>query len=252
LAQEWLMAKLDPVPREYSPIPRGKRPRDVDQAARARLMQASMFGVSAGLLLGGAGGFMMAYQFGTPMILSIIGGVVLGVVLVMGIALATTEAAGAGAGLVYSAPGGGTRARTDYSRPKALVAHGEYSRAVEEFEAELRSDPTDPQLYLELARLFRDRLDDPERALQCFKRGLRDAELTTGMDILLTREAVELIRKGRLPVGAAAPLLARLAERYPERQEGRWAAKELADIREQMHREHRADDEPPDPEATPW
>jgi tetratricopeptide (TPR) repeat protein len=227
------MPSFDPVRRNYASREPGKGPRDVDAAARARFLRAAVYMVPIGFAAGALVGGFIFQKLGLSQGFGAFLGALLGPVAAMGAVLGLTDLAGSVGLLAFAAPGRGAT-RNDYSRTKALVAHGEYKRAVEEYEGYIAADPADSQLYLELGRLHRDKLNDHDSALTWFRRGLRDSNPEVGMEILLTREAVEMIRKGRLDIAAAAPLLARLAERHADRQEGGWAERELAEVKAEM------------------
>jgi tetratricopeptide (TPR) repeat protein len=145
--------------------------------------------------------------------------------------------AGRGAGRVYMPSGSSTPRRREYSRAEALLVRGEYEGAIIAFETAILEDPTDPEPYLRIARLYRDRLEAPEEALQWFRRGLEEAEVSDGQEVLVRREMAELMINRLGEPRRAAPELARLAETFPDTGAGRWAREELAKIKEEMARE---------------
>lgn len=213
--------RMRPVRRSYTPIerPTGWWGR-LDSAERVHLLKVLLWapvGAFFGLVAGGSVGHPVLGALG-------------GVVFVSGGAWLLVTKAGQAAGTIYNPSGRGTR-KAEHSLAESLVARGLFEEAVEAFRDAIREDPADPGPYLRIARIHRDHLRRPEEALTWFKRARSEADPGPAVERLLSREIVELMT-GPLenPLGAA-PELARLAQLHPDTPEGRWAARELAEVR---------------------
>jgi tetratricopeptide (TPR) repeat protein len=197
--------------------------------ARFRLLAWSLVGAFLGLLLGT---FVSANGQGGPGVIAacIAGGwaaTYFGPLWIMSLA------GRAGSGL-YAPSGSTTPRKREYSLAESYAARGDYERAVTAFEEAIAEDPTDPQPYVRVARLQRDRMNEPEAAASWFRRALRDAALSPSLHLLTLRELVELY-DGRLgQPERAAPLLARLADEQAGTPDGAWAVEELARIKRRM------------------
>ncbi len=118
-----------------------------------------------------------------------------------------------------------------HSQARALVAQGHLDAALAAYESTVAEDPGDPQPYIDVARLYRDRLDRPAEALAWFRRAAAATRLTPAHDALVVRELTELcVDRLHQPL-RAAPELARLARSRPDALEGQWARRELDRIR---------------------
>lgn len=223
------MDRSGPIRRAYTPV--AGRGRDVDAFERVMGLRAlgwSLVGAFLGFLLGI---FLEASGHGPWIIL---------VTTVVGWAssyfslMAILGAAGRAGSMIYAPSGRTTPRKREYSLAESYVARGEYERAVTAFEEAILEDPADPQPYLRVARLQRDRLGDPAAAARWFKRALAESEAGQGIVLLVCKELVELYRG---PLGTprrAAPLLARIAEESAGTPGAEWAARELAEIKAAM------------------
>lgn len=130
--------------------------------------------------------------------------------------------------------GAGPRAR-EYSFAESLVQRGRFEEAITAFEVAAAEHPEDPTPFLRIARVLRDRVDEPEQAVRWFRRAIRERGLEGPEEVLATREVLELCRKIR-KVERALPDLARLAERRAGTGVGEWAERELEEIKKSMPR----------------
>jgi tetratricopeptide (TPR) repeat protein len=211
--------------------------RDSDAAFRARMLLAAAWALFAGAGIGGALGYLLVERTGLS------GGAGVAVALlvmaamtgaVLAVALLSSEVAGrAASGLLH--PGGG-RPRSDHSLPRSLLARGLVEEAVRAFEVAVATDPTDPEPYLEIARIERDRLARPEEALGWFRRARDQARLGPGEARVLIREIAELARKHLRDPARAAPDLARHLAAHEGTPEGEWARAELAELKKGIGR----------------
>lgn len=216
---------LEPIRRTYPEPPGTSKSRDVDAASRARALQAAGWALAGGLPLGGALGYVLGFA---------VIGALLGPFLVFGIVLGITRAAGGGAGVIYMPSGSTTPRKKEYSRAMALEVRGDIRKAIQVYQEEILDDPMEPEPYLRIARLFRDNLRDPKEAVSWFRRAQREARMSSGQTIRTHREVAELFLHTLREPRRAAPDLARLAELFPNTQDGRWASGELAEIKAEM------------------
>jgi tetratricopeptide (TPR) repeat protein len=210
---------IPPPKRSFPEKEEYRGPKEVDAAGRAQKLQAFGWALYGGVPLGVAGGFL-------------IGNVFLGLVLGPAITIG-----GKGAKVIYMPSGSSTPRKREYSRAKALEVREDYEGAIRAYEVAILDEPEVAQPYLEIARIFRDELRDHEGAVRWFHRAQREASLSSGEAIRTHRELAEIFLHTRREPRKAAPELARLAEGYPSTLDGEWAARELAQIKEEMEKE---------------
>lgn len=198
------------------------RLRDVDSAQRARIVAIAIKSLPGGLI--GA----MGSSFGG---LGALSGFIVGWGVAFGAVFFFSEWAGTAFQQIHAPSGSSTPHRTEYSRPRALALRGAFEEAVTAWEAAVGEFPADPTPYVELARLYRDHLKQPDLAVHWFKRARTDAHPDPRLDLLISEEVIELY-SGRLGQPARAiPELARLADRFPESEAGRRARERLLALR---------------------
>ncbi len=144
-----------------------------------------------------------------------------------------TTLSGRAARTLYSPSGRSTPPKRGYSMAESLVMRGLYDDGIAAYRTAIAEDPTDSTPYIRIARIYRDRMSDPEQAAAWFSRALREPEIGRGTATLVRRELVELYEKMGRPE-RAAPLLARTAEELAGEPEGDWAAEALARIKKSM------------------
>lgn len=214
-----------------------KRLRDVDAAERMYRLQALVWGVYAGVLGGVPVGAGVAHLAGGNLIigaLTELGVMVVGVPLVAGF---VTQRAGATAQAIYNPSGDSTPYRRQYSYADALVMRGRYADAAAAYEAYCLEYPDDPEPYLRLARLYRDKLKQYQDAIAWFRRSRADARLTPGQELVVIQEIVEIhLHKLRAPQ-QAIPELALLCRKFPGTPAAEAAERELAELRQMLVRE---------------
>jgi tetratricopeptide (TPR) repeat protein len=138
---------------------------------------------------------------------------------------------------IYNPSGDSTPYKREYSYAESLDQRGRYGDAAAAYELHCLEYPDDPEPYLRLARLYRDKLNQYEDALNWFRRARADARLTSGQQLLVIQEIVEIyLRKLRTP-RKAIPELVLLCEKFPNTPAAEAAAGELAEMREMMERE---------------
>ncbi len=205
--------------------------RDRDSAADVRVWATSALGSVVGYLVGGAVGWAVAHRLGWPILPGVVAGALLFRVAVVGTVLLVIEGAGRIAGLIHGPRGSSTPHRPEYSRAAALAARGRLEEAEALYRAHIDLNPLDPVPCLRLARLLRDQGGRPHDAIRWFRAARDIPDIEEGVERVATREIIETW-SGRLgdPAGAA-PELSRLAERFPDAPEGRWARERLRELR---------------------
>ena len=219
---------LQPIRRDYPEKPKGSKLRDVDSAGRTRKLQALGWALYGGIPMGAAVGFLSGHLFL---------GTILGPVLIYGFVMTMAHSAGKGASALYMPSGNSTPKMKEYSRAKALEVRGEHEEAIRAYEVEILDAPEVGEPYLRIARLLRDELKELDLAVHWFRRAQREAALSGGEAIRTHRELAEIFLHTRRDPRRAAPELARLAEAFPDTPDGQWAARELAEIKEEMAKE---------------
>jgi tetratricopeptide (TPR) repeat protein len=205
--------------------------KDTDLAARTRTLRALTWS-STGALGGGMAGYIgMLYGTWGP-------GTVWGLALAGGALtflgpLAVAAMSGRAASTLYTPSGSGTPRKQEFSHAESLAARGLYDEAVAAFEVAIAASPEDPDGYLRVARIHRDRSRRFGDAAAWFKRALERTEPGSALALLVTREIAELYATKLASERARlAPVLARLAHERAETPEGRWAAEELRRVKE--------------------
>lgn len=188
-----------------------------DQMQRLRILPYCFIGMG----FGGAIGAKLAG------IIGLIIGLPAGFFLMYAAIRAIVEGAGSAAASTYAPSGSSTPAIREYSLAQSLIMREQYPAAVAQLEDDARDNPDDPTPLVLLARLSRDRLNDPERALGAFRRVLRMKDLDAGVEHQLVRELVELAERRLHDPARAFPDLARFADRHRATPAGEWARTEL-------------------------
>ena len=79
-----------------------------------------------------------------------------------------------------------------------------------------------------------EKVGDPERASVWLQRALKEGDLRGKWEIVLVRELTDLYVHRMVTPARAAPLLARVADRYEGTADGDWAREELAHVKRLM------------------
>ncbi len=146
------------------------------------------------------------------------------------------------AGTIYHPSGKATPYRQQYSRAQALLVQGKFGLAAEAYEIAALESEGDPEPYFQLARLYRDKLRQPEEALTWFRRARTDARLTGGQELLAMQEIIDLYTRHLGTPRKALPELIALVERFPGSPAAEAAERELAEMREMLARERTGDE----------
>jgi tetratricopeptide (TPR) repeat protein len=201
--------------------------RDVDSAGRTQNLQAALWSIIGGIIVGGLAGI----RFG---LLGFVVGWLAGGFFIWLITVLIADRAAAAVGSVYMASGSSTPGPRQYSQGDALAAQGKLPAAVKEYEQNIADYPTDPEPRIRLARLYRDRLQQYEDAAHHFKQVLQLTKLPETTQGAVARELVELLTHRMHAPNRALPILARLAAQQPDSAAGKWAKSELAELKTQM------------------
>ena len=209
--------------------------RDLDAAQRALLIRAVAWGGIPGGVIGGFVGWFLTLDSRPPIpILGIFLGAVLTGTLASLFPLLITGAAGRAALIALGSSGHAPGRKKEYSFAQSLAVRGLFDKAIEAYEEAIRADPGDPEPYLRVGWIYRDELDRPDDAARWFRRARREAGLTPGQDLFVSRELVELYRKRLGRPEKALPELARMAETWAGTPDGEWAARELRELKAGM------------------
>lgn len=215
-----------------------RRRKDTDSAEQVFKFKAALYAGTAGLLLGGGAGALLAAAAGIHPLF----GMLIGVPLTMGgvyaVTMFVTHRSGEAAKIIYTPSGKSTPARRDYSYAQSLDVRGQYEEAARAYVEACEAFPDDPEPYFRLARLYRDHLQRYADAIRWLELVRLKTDLSPGRELLATQEIIEIyVHKLRTP-RKAMPELARLAERFPDTPAGVAARRELAEMREMLVREH--------------
>ncbi len=201
-------------------------PRETDAAQNTRRFSAAAWAVGAGTILGAAAGMKAAG------ILGVLVGVPVTIAFIYNVTMLIVNMTGRVAGSVTLPSGKSTPPKRDYSLAQSFVARERYEDAISAYELACAEYADDPEPYLRLARLYRDKLRDLHEAVLWFKRARAEAKVSARQEQLITFEIVEIYRD-RLGVPAKAiPELARLAERFVNTAVGDSAKQELQQLRD--------------------
>ncbi len=194
-------------------------------------MLEALIGSAPGALLGLIAGLRaMSLSDSSLAILYPLIGILVGAAVIFGFALLISETGGKVGSALHLPSGRTTPHKAEPSQAQSLAVRGAYSEAADAYELSILEHPKDPEPYIQLARLHRDRLDDMERAVRWFRKALRDSDLSSGKEILVLREIVDIYTHRLDEPARAGPYLAQIAEKYPETPDGQWAERELDEL----------------------
>lgn len=209
--------------------------RDTDSAEQSqRLVTLIWSGIGGviGFLAGGLG----SAQLGIPFAVGVLGGAVIGTAAMYAGLRWIGRVVGDSVVSIIAPSGRGLPSGREYSLADSHAARGHYQAAEAELIRCAELYANDPEPALRLARLLRDRLDRPEEALDWLRKAINLAG-DAALEMLLTRELVEL-SAGRLGAPERAlPDLARLAERHAGLPAGAWARLEITQIRKSSRKD---------------
>ena len=212
----------------------------MDVAARARAFSAAVWSGSAGFVMGFFVGVYLSVMQGWPFLLSTVGLGLLLAAALTGATLLLSEGVGLVSRKAIEPSGRSTPYRQQFSRAQALDVRELFGDAVTAYREHIEERPTDPEPYVRIARICRDRLNEPQEAIRWFKDARAAGEVKPALDALITREIVDLYTVHLGEPARAAPELARMAERHAGTPDAEWAEDELKRTKQRMREEGRA------------
>ena len=215
----------------------GSRRKDTNLAARAQLIKMlgySSYAVFPGLILG----VLLANRYPGGVIWIAVAGLGFPLAVFL-LGLMITTSGGRAAATLHNPSGCTTPFKRQYSAAETLKVRGEYAAAIDAYEGAAAEHPDDPRPLIEIARIQRDALDDPEAAASAFKRALGHPSLEAGQRFLVTRELCEVYTHRMDEPRRALPILARMAEEQAGTPPGEWAAEELVEVKALVFGEER-------------
>jgi len=205
------------------------------------------------LLKAYAYGFMVfGITIGATLLASAIGGVnpfkpaFIGMTLGIAITLSVVVIIGslklgtmAGDGARYLTAGGsGTPYDEVFSQEQALVMQRDYATALHLFEQRIAAAPNEPRVRIAAADLYMTYGENPKRAAELYKEVQRIPELGTGHDVYVSNKLTDLYLGPLNQQGKALVELRRLIERYPGSTVADHARMGLANLKEDMLKDH--------------
>ena len=149
----------------------------------------------------------------------------------------SAKLAGAVAGNIYNPTGESTPPRREYSQAESLVKRGLYAEAADAYELHTAEFPDDPEPCLRLARLYRDAIGRYDEAVTWMERAGQTGGLTSGQELMIIQELVELYTQKLRQPRKAITELALLIHRFPDAPPAANARRELAAMRELLAKE---------------
>jgi tetratricopeptide (TPR) repeat protein len=143
-------------------------------------------------------------------------------------------------GRLYGGGSSGSPTPPNYWRAQALSVRGSHREALEALEVEALADPGDPGPCLRAAALCVEELDDPESAVEWYKRARSAQRITTQTDAYVSIRLVDLYET-RGEAGRAMVASRRQLERHPDSPYAQSARSRLnilkAELEELRHQE---------------
>jgi tetratricopeptide (TPR) repeat protein len=225
----------------------GKKARTENRWRRALRMAAltGVVGYGAGLTIAGfVGGLSGQFFGGLPVYFALVTaavGYLYGALVI--------ETAGDVAQRLYL--GGRVGSRREFSHAQALAARGDYDAALEAYAAAADEFPDDPAPLILGARVLREGKRDYRAAEEWLLRARRVDRLERSEAVTIAQELVDLYDGPLEEPRKALPLLARLAEQYPDTSVGEWAARTVARLRTEAWDDVKQAEAPSPPRTPP-
>lgn len=134
---------------------------------------------------------------------------------------------------------------------RALVAQGEYHAAIEAFKEAAKAEPLNRLPWVEIAKIYKDNLEDPEAAIQTIRYALESQEWEINDAAYFLFRLAELYEEVLGDRVTAIAILRQVVEQFPRTRHSANAAARLhewgADQEEQVVQQEPAMPEPPPP-----
>ncbi|HYC50824.1 MAG TPA: tetratricopeptide repeat protein [Gemmatimonadaceae bacterium] len=173
---------------------------------------------------------------GVPMMYTLVPAATLSVLVFFG-ALRITRAAG-DAFTYFTAGGSSTPYEEQYSQEQALVMQRDYAGALALYEHRIASAPKDARVRIAAAELYMTHGNDPRRAAELLREVQRSPAVTTGHDVYVSNKLADLYLGPLQEPRRALVEFRRLIERYPGSTAAKHARLALANLKEDMIRDH--------------
>lgn len=102
-----------------------------------------------------------------------------------------------------------------FHRARVLMAQGNWESAIKEFEAAGRLDPTNRVSWIEIAKIQRSHLEDPQASVETLRRGIEGREWEPEDAAFLMFRLAESYDEGLNDRGAASLILEQIIEQFP-------------------------------------
>jgi tetratricopeptide (TPR) repeat protein len=99
---------------------------------------------------------------------------------------------------------------------RSLVAQGEYDKAIEAFKSAAANDPLNRLPWVEIARIQRNHLEDPESAIHTLRTALEGQEWQVNDAAYLLFRLAELYDEDRDDRATAAAIMQQVIDEFPE------------------------------------
>ena len=138
----------------------------------------------------------------------------------------------------FTAGGSSTPYEEQFSQEQALVMQRDYAGALALYEHRITMAPGEPRVRIAAADLYRTHGDNPKRAAELYREVQRNPQVATGHDVYVSNKLADLYLG---PLGEPRRALVefrRLIERYPGSTAANHAKLALANLKEDMIRDH--------------
>ena len=125
--------------------------------------------------------------------------------------------------------------KTAGSEMAALIAAGDYEGAIAALQKQSLAEPANRQPVMEIARLYRDKLDDLDSALQTLQTALVSREWSPESEATLRLRRAELLARDLKDFTAAKAEVQAVLEKYPGTPQAGSATVRLREIEEQQY-----------------
>jgi len=137
-----------------------------------------------------------------------------------------------------TAGGSGTPYEEQFSQEQALVMQRDYAAALALFEQRIALSPLEPRVRIAAADLYVTHGENPKRAAELYRDVQRFPDVPSGHDVYVSNKLADLYLGPLKEPGRALVEFRRLAERYPGSAAAKHAKMALANLKEEMVKDH--------------